>query len=76
MNLARERPLCIEVYKTYMNCPNPCFMQELFKLRGTNRNAHNKYELKLDIPVAIKLLTVLKALEVLDLKYGTLYHTT
>ena len=26
-------------------------MQDLFKLRGTNRNARNKYKLKLDIPV-------------------------
>ena len=33
MNLARERFLCIEVYKT-LNSLNPCFMQELLgKLR-------------------------------------------
>ena len=50
MNLARERLLCIEVYKT-LNSLNPCFMQELFKLRETNRNVCNKYELNLNIPV-------------------------
>ena len=50
MNLARERLLCIEVCKT-LNSLNPCFMQELFKLRETNRNVHNKYKLNLNIPV-------------------------
>ena len=34
-----------------MNSLNPCIIQELFKLRETNRNARNKYKLKLDIPV-------------------------
>ena len=50
MNLARERLLCIEVYKT-LNSLNPCFMQELFKLRETNRNVRKKYKLNLNIPV-------------------------
>ena len=50
MNLARERLLCIEVYKI-LNSLNPCFMQELFKLRETNRNVCNKYKLHLNIPV-------------------------
>ena len=50
MNLTRERLLCIEIYKTF-NSLNPCFMQELFKLRETNRNICNKYKLNLDIPV-------------------------
>ena len=74
MNLTRELLLCIEVHKTYMNSLNPCFMQELFKLRESNKNARIKCKLKLDI--SIKLLTVLKPLEVLGLKYGPLYHTT
>ena len=30
---------------------NPCFVQELFKLREINRNVRNKYKLNLDIPV-------------------------
>ena len=47
MNLARERILCIEVYKT-LNSLNPCFMQELFKLSETNRNVRNKYKLNLN----------------------------
>ena len=50
MNLVRERLLCIEIYKT-LNSLNPCSMQELFKLRETNRNVCNKYKLNLDIPV-------------------------
>ena len=50
MNLARERLLWIEVYKT-LNSLNPCFMQELFKPRETNRNVCNKYKLNLNIPV-------------------------
>ena len=34
-----------------MNNLNPCIMQELFKLRETNRNVRNKYKLNLNIPV-------------------------
>ena len=50
MNLARERLLCIGVYKT-LNSLNPCFVQGLFKLRETNRNICNKSKLNLNIPV-------------------------
>ena len=50
MNLAKERLLCIKIYKT-LNSLNPCLMQELFKLRETNRNVRNKYKLNLNIPV-------------------------
>ena len=50
VNLARERLLCIEVYKT-LNSLNPFFMQELFKLSETSRNVRNKGKLNLDIPV-------------------------
>ena len=51
MNLAREILLCNEGYKT-LNSLSPCFMEELFKLRETNRNVRNKYKLNLHIPVA------------------------
>ena len=47
--VAQEMLLCIEVYKT-LNSLNPCFMQELFKPRETNRNVRNKYKLNFDIP--------------------------
>lgn len=42
MNLARERLLCIKVFKTL----SPCFMQELslLLLRETNRHVRNKYK--------------------------------
>ena len=77
MNLAREILLCIEAYKT-LNILNPCFMQELFKLRETNKNVRNKYKLNLNIFVVnqVNYGMVLKESDVLDLKYGTLYHTT
>ena len=77
MNLAREILLCIEVYKT-LNILNPCFMQELFKLREINKNVRNKYKLNLNIFVVnqVNYGMVLKESDVLDLKYGTLYHTT
>ena len=61
MNLARERLLCIEVYKT-LNSLNPCFMQELFKLRETNRNGRNKYKLNLDILVVNQVTYSTKSL--------------
>ena len=47
MNLSRERRLHVEVYKT-LSSLNPCFMQELSKLRETNRNVRNKYKLNLN----------------------------
>ena len=50
MNLARERLLYVEVYKT-LSSLSTCFIQEWFKLRETNRNVHNKNKLNLDIPV-------------------------
>ena len=34
-----------------MSSLSACFIQELFKLRETNRNVHNKNKLNLDIPV-------------------------
>ena len=61
MNLAQQRPLCIEVYKTF-NSLNPCFKQELFKLRETNRNVRNKYKLNLDIPVVYQVTYGTKSL--------------
>ena len=61
MNLARERLLYIEVYKT-LNSLNPCLMQELFKLRKTNRNFSNKYKINLGIPVVSQVTYGTKSL--------------
>ena len=61
MNLLSERHLCIEVYSTF-NSLGPCFMQELFKLRETNRNVRNK--LNLDIPVVNEVTYGTKNLDV------------
>ena len=43
-NLARDGLLGTEVYKILNNL-NPSFMQELLKLRETNRNAPNKSQI-------------------------------
>ena len=61
MNVARERLLCTEVYKT-LNILNPCFMQEIFKLREPNRNVRNKYKLNLDILVVNRVTSGTKSL--------------
>ena len=54
LNLARERLLSIEVFETLTNL-NSCFMQELFKLRETNRNVCSKYKLNLNIPAVTQV---------------------
>ena len=36
MNLRRQRKLCIEIYKT-LNKLNPGYMNDIIKLRNTNR---------------------------------------
>ena len=61
MNLARERLLCIEVYKTLIGL-NLCFMQKLTKLRETNKNVCNKYKFNLDIPVVNQVTCGTKSL--------------
>ena len=50
MRLARERLLHNEVYKTLKSL-NAFFIQELFKLRKTNRNVPNKHKLNIGLPV-------------------------
>ena len=75
ITLSRESPLCTEVYET-LNSPNPCFMQELLKLRETNTDIRKNYKLNLEIPVVNQVTYgTKKVLEVSELKYGTLYHT-
>ena len=39
----------MKIYKT-INNPNPSFMKQIFELRETNRNVHEKYRLNLNIP--------------------------
>ena len=51
-------------------------MQELFKLRETNKNVCKKFKLNLDIPVVNQVTCGTKSLEVSDLTYGTPYHIT
>ena len=74
MSLALERLLCNEIYKT-LNSLSPYFMQELFKLRETNRNVRNKHILNLDIHVVNKAAHATKSIRTFDLKHGILHHT-
>ena len=48
MNLSRQRTLCIEFYKT-LNKFNPGYMNDIFKLRITDRLTREKYKLNLEI---------------------------
>ena len=41
MNLRRQRTLCIEIYKT-LNKLNPGYMNDIFKLRNTDRLTREK----------------------------------
>ena len=49
MNLRRQRTLCIEIYKTFTKL-NPGYMNDIFKLRNTDRLTREKYKLNLEIP--------------------------
>ena len=51
MKASRLRSLCVEIYKS-INSINPSFMNEIFRLRVTNRIVHSQYRLNLDIPRA------------------------
>ena len=46
MNLRRQRTLCIKIYKT-LNKLNPGYMNDIFKLRNTDRLTREKYKLNL-----------------------------
>ena len=49
MNLRRQRTLCIEIYTT-LNKLNPGYMNDIYKLRNTDRLTQGKYKLNLEIP--------------------------
>ena len=49
MNLRRQKTMCIEIYKT-LNELNPGYMNDIFKLRNTDRLTREKYKLNLEIP--------------------------
>ena len=49
MNVSNYRSLCIEIFKT-LNNTNPSFINDIFKLRMTNRPTREKYKLNLEIP--------------------------
>ena len=45
----RLRSLCVEICKS-INSMNPSFMNEIFRLRVTNRMVRSQYRLNLEIP--------------------------
>ena len=49
MKASRLRSLCVEIYKS-IDAINPLLMNEIFRLRVTNRIVHSQYRLHLDIP--------------------------
>ena len=49
MKANRLRRLCVEIDKS-INLINPSFMNEIFRLRVTNRMVRSQYRLNLDIP--------------------------
>ena len=49
MNLRKQRTLCIKIDKT-LNKLNPGYMNDIFKLRNTNRLTPEKYRLNIEIP--------------------------
>ena len=49
MDLRRQRTLCTEIYKT-LDKLNPGYMNDIFKLRNTDKLAREKYKLNLEIP--------------------------
>ena len=55
MNLGRQRTLYTEIYKT-LNKQNPDFMNDILKLRNTDRLTREKYKLNLEIPKLTKPL--------------------
>ena len=49
MKASRLRSLCVEIYKS-INPINPSIMNDIFRLRVTNRMVRSQYRLNLDIP--------------------------
>ena len=46
MNVRRLRTLCVKIYKT-LNDLNPCFLNNIFKLKINGREVCDKYKLNL-----------------------------
>ena len=54
MKVNRLRSLCIKIYKSINNI-NPTYLNEVFKLRKTNRAVRSNYKLNLDVPTINQL---------------------
>ena len=60
MKASRLRSLCVEIYKSIKSI-KPSFMNEIFRLRATNRAVCSQYRLNLDIPKVNQVALVIKA---------------
>ena len=60
MNASRLQSLCVEIYKS-INSINPSFMNEVFRLRVTNRMVCSHTDLILIFLESIKLALVITA---------------
>ena len=67
--------LCVEIYKS-INSINPSFMNEIFRLKVTNRAVSNQYRLNLDIPKVNKLALVIRTSNLLDQKFRMVSRLT
>ena len=67
--------LCVEIYKS-INSINPSFMNEIFRLKVTNRAVCNQYRLNLDIPKVNKLALVIRTSNLLDQKFRMVSRLT
>ena len=67
MNLTRQGTLCIEIYKTF-NKLNPGYMNDIFKLRNTDRLTQEKYKLNQKIPKTNQVTFVTRSLRSCSLK--------
>ena len=67
IKVSRLRSFCVEIYKS-INSINSCFINEIFRLRVTNRAARSQYRLNIDIPKVNQVPLVIRAYDILDQK--------
>ena len=75
MKASRLRRLCVEIYRS-INSINPSFMNEIFRLRVTNRMVRSQHRHNLDIPKVNQVSFGNKSIRSLDQKFGILFRLT
>ena len=67
IKVSRLRSFCVEIYKS-INSINSSFINEIFRLRVTNRAVRSQYRLNIDIPKVNQVPLVIRAYDILDQK--------